>query len=103
MPPMFRRRIFPGRLTLDFCAAYGVANAGTGFMNLIELLEATASRLPQKPALIDDSTVVTYRDLVEQVAAFAGQLGALKLSPRARVGLCYPNSIDYVALTFALW
>ncbi len=72
-------------------------------MNLTELLDATASRRPQKPALIDDSTVVTYAGLVELVAAFAARLGTLHLPPGARVGLCYPNSIDYVALTFALW
>jgi long-chain acyl-CoA synthetase len=72
-------------------------------MNLTELLDATASRLPQKPALIDDSTVVTYAGLVEVVGSFAARLDTLDLPPGARVGLCYPNSIDYVALTFALW
>ena len=28
---------------------------------------------------------------------------ALRLTPGCRVGLCQPNSINYVALTFALW
>src|SRR5881394_865283 len=72
-------------------------------MNLTELLDATASRLPQKAALIDDSTVVTYAGLVELVGSFTARLDTLDLPPGARVGLCHPNSIDYVAMTFALW
>ena len=40
---------------------------------------------------------------MELVATFATHLSTLKLPSGARVGLCYPNSIDYVALTFALW
>jgi long-chain acyl-CoA synthetase len=72
-------------------------------MNLIELLEETTGRYPQKPALIDGSNVLSYAGLAEQVSAWASRLQTLRLAPGARIGLCYPNSIRYVALTFALW
>jgi len=72
-------------------------------MNLTELLDSTASRWPQQPALIEESAIVSYAHLVEKVDSFAVQLRALPISQGGRVGLCYPNSITYVALTFALW
>src|SRR6267378_1802989 len=74
-----------------------------GDMNLIELLEQTAGRYAQKPALIEGATIVSYAGLAEQVAVLASSLRELNLAPGARIGLCYPNSIRYVALTFALW
>src|SRR5207248_5821898 len=72
-------------------------------MNLTELLDLTACRWPQKPALIEGSTVVSYAALLEKVAAAGAQLKALGLGAGSRVGLCHPNNIDYIVLTFALW
>lgn len=72
-------------------------------MDLNELLEAAASRWPLKPALIDGDKTVSYAGLVEDVAGWAAQLQAQGVTPGARVGLCLPNGITYVALTFALW
>lgn len=72
-------------------------------MNLTELLDQTATRWPQKPALIEESRVVTYSELARQVGELAQQLEALRLDGGARVGLAFPNGIAYVALTFALW
>src|ERR1051325_5095196 len=72
-------------------------------MNLTELLDQTARRWPEKAALIDGNRIVSYAELVEQTAAFASQLRTLRLPPGCRVGLCCPNSVEYVALTFALW
>lgn len=72
-------------------------------MNLTELLDQAAGQWPQKAALIEGDTVVSYAGLAEQVAQLAAQLQLLKLAPGCRVGLLFPNSLDYVALTFALW
>lgn len=72
-------------------------------MNLTELLDGAASHWPQKPALIEGDVVVSYAGLVVKTNDFTSQLLSLKLPPGCRVGLLYPNSIDYVALTFALW
>ena len=72
-------------------------------MKLTELLDKSAGSWPQKPALIEGADVVSYAALVEQVEAWRAQLAALDLSQGCRVGLHYPNSLNYVALTFALW
>lgn len=72
-------------------------------MNLTELLFQTAARWPQKAAFIEEDKVVTYSDLAGQVGALTGQLQALVLAAGSRVGLAFPNGIDYVVLTFALW
>jgi len=72
-------------------------------MNLNEFLDEAIARWPQKPALVEDATVVSYAALGEQVAATAVRLAALPIAPGSRVGLCHPNSVLYVVLTFALW
>jgi long-chain acyl-CoA synthetase len=72
-------------------------------MNLTELLDKTASDWPQRKAMIEGDKAVSYAELAAMIAGFAVQLQALKLPAACRIGLCFPNSIDYVALTFALW
>jgi long-chain acyl-CoA synthetase len=72
-------------------------------MNLTELLDQTASRWPRKPALIEGEIILSYAGLVQKIAELAAQLQLLQMKPCCRVGLCLPNSINYVALTFALW
>lgn len=72
-------------------------------MNLTELLDKTVSRWPQKTALVESDDIVSYADLVQKIAALASRLRAFQVKSGCRVGLCLPNSINYVALTFALW
>jgi long-chain acyl-CoA synthetase len=72
-------------------------------MNLSELLERSARQWPDKPALIEDFTTVSYAGLLEQIGDLASRIQALKIPPGCRIGLRFPNSINYVALTFALW
>ncbi len=72
-------------------------------MNLTELLDRSADRWPQKPALIEGGNTVSYDGLVQQVADISLLLQTLEVPPGCRVGLCLPNSINYVAVTFALW
>jgi len=72
-------------------------------MNLNELLDATAGRHPQKPALIENETFVSYSALVKTIADFAGRLIELGLPPGCRAGLQVPGNLNYVALTYALW
>ena len=72
-------------------------------MNLTESLEQSARRWPQKTAFVEDTTEISYAALVDKISALAEKLSALQLSPGARVGLCFPNGINYVALTYALW
>lgn len=72
-------------------------------MNLFELLERTAARLPTQPALIEDEQVVAYAELLRRVEEIALALKAQSIGAGQRVGLAFPNGIAYVALTFALW
>jgi long-chain acyl-CoA synthetase len=72
-------------------------------MNLTELLDRTASRWPQKAALIEGEIVLSYAGLVQKITELTAHLRTLQVKPGVRVGLCLPNSINYVALTFALW
>jgi long-chain acyl-CoA synthetase len=72
-------------------------------MNLSELLDESAARWPEKPAIVEGETAINYKALLARVSSLASQLRQLSFSPSCRIGLCFPNSIDYVALTFALW
>jgi len=72
-------------------------------MNLTELLDQTAVALPDQPALIEESTVVSYGELVRQINELAAKLASLSLPSGSRIGLAFPNGICYVVLTFALW
>src|SRR5215813_5351733 len=72
-------------------------------MNLTELLDESAARWPEKPAMIEGDIAISYKALQARISSFASQLQHLRFSPSCRIGLCFPNCIDYVALTFALW
>ena len=72
-------------------------------MNLIELLDHTAGHHPAKTALIENDKMVSYAELIALVADFAAKLSSLQLPAGSRVGLCFPNCVNYVALTYALW
>jgi long-chain acyl-CoA synthetase len=72
-------------------------------MNLSELLDESAARWPEKAAVIEGDIAISYKSLQGRISNLVPQLQRLQLSPSCRIGLCYPNCIDYVALTFALW
>jgi len=72
-------------------------------MNLIESLERTAARRPQKPALIAEDNVTTYAELLARTRELAEALATRQIRPGRRIGLAFPNGVEYVALTYALW
>jgi long-chain acyl-CoA synthetase len=72
-------------------------------MNLNELLDLSVARWPQKPAVIEGDTVISYVVLAGIISDFEQRLEALSLLPGCRVGLGLPNGINYIALTYALW
>jgi len=72
-------------------------------MNLTEVLDESAARWPEKPAIVEGDTVVSYKELLARISDLSSHLEGLHLPPSCRIGLCYPNSIDYITLTFALW
>ncbi len=78
-------------------------NTLNGDKNLTELLEQAASFWPQKTALIEGERALTYAALWSEVNTWAGCFSTAEFPPGTRVGLAFPNSIHYVALTYALW
>src|SRR5262245_3141162 len=72
-------------------------------MNMTELLDNAVSRWPDNPALIEGSSTISYSDLAAKTRGLARELARFNLPRACRIGLCYPNSILYVALTYALW
>ena len=84
-------------------SALRILRAQSGTMNLTELLDNTAARWPQKPALIEESAVVSYAELAQLTNELAAKLQSLGITCGGRLGLAFPNGVSYVALTFALW
>jgi long-chain acyl-CoA synthetase len=72
-------------------------------MNLTELLDQAAANWPEKTALVEGDAAISYAGLAGKINALALQLRAFQTTSGFRAGLCLPNSINYVALTFALW
>ena len=72
-------------------------------MNLIDLLDRAAAQWPDKPAFIESDQPVSYAELSARTHTLAAKLAEIAITPGCRVGLSFPNSVTYVALTFALW
>src|SRR5215212_10475634 len=72
-------------------------------MNLAALLFDVARRLPEQPAVSDDGTSWTYRELAERVARLAGGLRARGLVPDDRVLLSLENCGEFFELLFGCW
>ena len=72
-------------------------------MNLNELLDAAVARWPEQAAVVEGGRIVSYSDLAEIIADFSRRLETMWLPPGCRVGLRAPNSVHYIALTYALW
>ncbi len=67
-----------------------------------EALTRTASRFPDRPALIFQGTTVTYRELEDMVSRFAGALTALGVKPGGKVSLVLPNLIQTVVAIYGI-
>jgi long-chain acyl-CoA synthetase len=72
-------------------------------MNLTELLDNIARCRPEKTAFVENDSEISYGALAEKIDSLAEKLKTLQLPSGSRVGLCFPNSVNYVALTYALW
>jgi len=72
-----------------------------GDRSLGALLRETADRSPQKTAIVDGPTRVTYAELTARADAGAERLRALGLQPDDRLLIQLPNAWQFVALTIA--
>ncbi|WP_328988631.1 amino acid adenylation domain-containing protein [Kribbella sp. NBC_01245] len=67
---------------------------------LVDILHSTATRFPDEPALDDGTVTLSYRELLNQVAAFANRLHQAGVGPGDRVGVRIPSGHNdlYVAI-----
>lgn len=72
-------------------------------MPLVDIFETIAATYPRKTALVQGRTRVTYGELRSRIKTLAVQLAEGGVREGCRVALRLPNSIDYIALTYAIW
>lgn len=70
---------------------------------LPELLFTTVERCPDKIALIDRDTQLTYAQLADEILRLAAGLQHLGLQRGDRVVVHLPNTYEYIVFVFALW
>ena len=71
-------------------------------MNLANNLESSAFHFPDRPAVRNGDTEISYRQLNDRTNRVATGLIKLGIRPGDRIGLCAPNSIDWIAFYFAV-
>lgn len=71
-------------------------------MNIARNLERSASFFPQRPVTSEGRSVTTYAQLNEQANRIAMALVKLGVTPGDHVGLCAPNSGDWLAFYFGV-
>ena len=71
-------------------------------MNLAKNLETSALFFPDRPAISEDSSEITYAQLNELANRVATSLMEMGLEPGDHVGLCAPNSVGWLAFYFGV-
>jgi long-chain acyl-CoA synthetase len=71
-------------------------------MNLSHNLESSAFFFPDRPALRQDGMELTYAQLNDQANRIATGLIKMGVKPGDHVGLCAPNSTDWIAIYFGV-
>lgn len=69
---------------------------------LPEELQAAAQEAPDREALLIEGERVAYGELWDRVRLVAANLKRLGVKPGEHVGICLPNSIDWVAAWYAV-
>jgi long-chain acyl-CoA synthetase len=71
-------------------------------MNLSTNLETSAFHFPDRPALREAASEISYAQLNDQANRVATALIKMGVTPGERVALCAPNSADWVAFYFGV-
>jgi long-chain acyl-CoA synthetase len=75
----------------------------TGFsMNIAKHLERAASFFPDHPAVVEEGSEVSYRELNHQAGRIALALVDRGVQPGDFIGLCAPNSAEWLAFYFGV-
>jgi len=67
-----------------------------------EMLASVATQDPERTAVVDSGTVVSYGELEQRVVCLAQQLYEAGVRQGDRVGLLLPNSLDFVTSYFGI-
>jgi len=71
-------------------------------MNLVHNLEASAFFFPDRPALRQSGLEIKYAQLNDQANRIATGLIEMGVKPGEHVGLCAPNSVDWIVFYFGV-
>ena len=71
-------------------------------MNIAKNLEWASYFFPKRPVLSEDGAVTSYAVLNEKANRAATALIELGIKPGESVGLCAPNSADWIAFYFGV-
>lgn len=71
-------------------------------MNLASNLEASAFFFPDRPAVSEDAVEVTYGQLNDHANRVATGLVKMGVRPGERIGICAPNSTEWIAFYFGV-
>ena len=71
-------------------------------MNLATNLERSAFYFPKRPALCEDYAEITYAELNDRANRIATALLQIGVQPGDHIGLCAPNSGDWLAFYFGV-
>ena len=72
-------------------------------MNLFTIFVEMAEKQPDHPLIITHKENYTYGDFQQRIADLSAGLKAAGVQPKSCIGLHYPNSPDYISLTYAIW
>jgi long-chain acyl-CoA synthetase len=70
--------------------------------NLADVLVETARMYPDRPAVRQDDTVITYHELDTHTAALAGWAACHGIAPGDRVAVMLPNVTDFAVIYYGL-
>lgn len=71
--------------------------------NISSLISELAASRPDSPAVIDGARTISFRELEAEISLLAAGFARAGITPGLRAALMVPPSIEFVALTFALF
>lgn len=69
-------------------------------MNLANILDTSALFFPGRPAISEENVETTYAGLNDRANRVAASLVGMGVKPGDHIGLCAPNSVDWIAFYF---
>lgn len=71
-------------------------------MNVAQIIERNARRIPQRPAVISEMSASSWQEFNLQINRLGNALHRLGVTKGDRVAICLPNSLEYLVTYFAV-